>query len=264
MFEHSLIDLEEKKQPRRRWTSLPIALGLHLAVVATVGFANVWQVDEKLADPRIVDPLRSERPVPVIFEDAQPPQGPKTPVQTTEVVKTRSGPVQPDEKTVPEKEPGPTTTIPAVEDLTPATDARGDSSLSGTDPRGKGTVPGGDPDSDNLTGGPKVAPEEAEPEVKSVAIRVGGAVKRPELLSGPQPRYSELARKAGLHGVVILEAIIDEEGRVTNLEILKSVSRELDQAALDAVRQWRYQPATLENRAVKVIFNLTVNFQLQR
>ena len=262
MFEHSLIDLEEKKQPRRRWVSLPIALGLHLAIVGTVGFANVWHVDTELADPPVVEPWRPERPVPVIFEDAQPPQGPKTPVQTTEVKKAKSGPVQPDEKTVLNKEPGSTTTTPTEEDLPPATDTHGDSGLSGTDPRGKGMVPGGNPDSDNVTDGPRTVV--AEPEVKSVPIRVGGAVKRPELLSGPQPRYSELARKAGAQGVVILEAVIDEEGRVTNLRILKGVSRELDQAALDAVSQWKYQPATLENRAVKVIFNLTVKFQLQR
>ena len=260
MFEHSLIDLEEKKQPRRRWISLPIALGLHLAVVGTVVFANVWNVDTELADPPVVvPPWVGERPVPVIFEEAQPPKGPKTPVRTTEAVKAASGPAQPEQKTLSEKEPKTTTTTPPVEDLGPFTDIRGNSTPSGTDPRGRGNVPNGNPDSDKLTGDPEATPEE-----KSVPIRVGGAVKRPELLSGPQPRYSELARKAGTQGVVILEAVIDEEGRVTNLQVLKSVSRELDQAAVEAVSQWRYQPATLEGRAVKVIFNLTVNFQLQR
>ena len=215
MFEHSLITLEEKKQPRRRWVSLPIALGLHLAVVGTVGFANVWHVDTGLADPPVVEAWRPERPVPVIFEDPQPPKGPKTPVKTTEAVKATSGPTQPEQKTLPEKEPATTATTPPVEDLGPGTDTRGDGTPSGTDPRGKGVVPGGNPDSDNGTGGPKATPEE-----KSMPIRVVGAVKRPELLSGPQPRYSEMARKAGNQGVVVLEAVIDEEGRVTNLRVL--------------------------------------------
>lgn len=261
MFEHSLIDLEEKKQPRRRWISLPIALGLHLAVVGAVGFANIWHVDTELADPPFAEPWRQERPLPVTFEDAQPPKGPKTPVQTTEAVKAASGPTQPELKTTPEKEIETTATTPPVEDLGPFTDTGGHSTPSGTDPRGRGDVPSGNPDSDNPTGDPRVV---QEAEVKSVPIRVGGAVKRPELLSGPQPRYSELARKAGAQGVVILEAVIDEEGRVTNLQVLKGVSRELDRAAVEAVSQWRYQPATLEGRAVKVIFNLTINFQLQR
>ena len=51
---------------------------------------------------------------------------------------------------------------------------------------------------------------------------------------------------------------------MTNLEVLRTLPMGLEQAAVDAVRTWRFKPATLHGRPVKVYFNLTVNFQIQR
>jgi len=115
------------------------------------------------------------------------------------------------------------------------------------------------PDTDIIFDIPE-GPPSREPEGP---IRVGGDVLRPEKISGPDPQYTEIARKARIQGVVILEAIIDKEGYVQNVKVLKSLPMGLDQAAVEAVRTWRFRPATLNGRPVDVYYNLTVNFRLQ-
>jgi protein TonB len=63
---------------------------------------------------------------------------------------------------------------------------------------------------------------------------------------------------------VIVEAVIDEQGRVTDVRILRGLPMGLDREAVAAVRQWRFTPATLQGKPVKVYFSLTVNFRIQR
>lgn len=94
-------------------------------------------------------------------------------------------------------------------------------------------------------------------------IMVGGEVKAPEKLVAPQPVYTEIARKARIQGVVIVQAIIDREGNVTNVKVLKGLPMGLEEAAVDAIKQWKFKPATLNGKPVTVYFNLTVNFKLQ-
>lgn len=115
------------------------------------------------------------------------------------------------------------------------------------------------PDTDIIFGIPD-GPPAAEPEGP---IRVGGDVKPPAKLVAPSPQYTEIARKARIQGVVIIEAIIDKEGNVTNVKILKGLPMGLDDAAADAVKKWKFKPATLNGKPVAVIYNLTVNFRLQ-
>lgn len=92
--------------------------------------------------------------------------------------------------------------------------------------------------------------------------RVGGDVKAPVLLNRVEPIYPEEARKARIMGIVIVEAMIGEDGVVKNVAVLKPLPFGLDQAAVDAVKQWTFKPATLEGKPVAVRFNLTVNFRL--
>jgi protein TonB len=77
-----------------------------------------------------------------------------------------------------------------------------------------------------------------------------------------QPVYPEIARQAGVQGVVILAAKTDETGRVVDLIVLRSIPL-LDQAAIDAVRQWVYEPLVVDGKAVTAVFNVTVHFQLK-
>lgn len=93
--------------------------------------------------------------------------------------------------------------------------------------------------------------------------RVGSGVTRPDLLSATtKPVYTEIARKARVQGIVIVEAIIDEQGDVTETRVLKGLPMGLDQSAVEAVKTWKFKPATLEGRPVPVYYVLTVNFQV--
>ncbi|HSN68746.1 MAG TPA: energy transducer TonB [Thermoanaerobaculia bacterium] len=93
--------------------------------------------------------------------------------------------------------------------------------------------------------------------------RVGGNVKPPQVVYRVEPDYTEEARKSRLQGIVIIEAIIDINGNVTDARVLKGLAGGLDASALAAVRQWRFRPGTLDGDPVPVIFDLMVRFRLQ-
>ncbi len=80
-----------------------------------------------------------------------------------------------------------------------------------------------------------------------------------------QPRYPEMARKVRQQGRVVLQAVIDEQGRVTEIEVLRGVTPDLgiDAEAVRAVSLWRYQPGTVRGRPVKVRMRVLVDFSLQ-
>jgi len=71
-----------------------------------------------------------------------------------------------------------------------------------------------------------------------------------------------MALAVGRAGIVVLEAVISESGGVDDVRILRSVAL-LDQAAIDAVRQWRFTPTMLNGEAVPIVMTVTVNFQLK-
>ena len=92
-------------------------------------------------------------------------------------------------------------------------------------------------------------------------VRVGGNVRQPTQLRRVSPIYPQDAQAARVQGVVILEAVIGVDGRVDDARILRSIPL-LDQAAIDAVRQWEYTPTLLNGAPVPVIMTVTVQFTL--
>jgi protein TonB len=76
------------------------------------------------------------------------------------------------------------------------------------------------------------------------------------------PIYPEIARQARVEGIVILEATTDTYGRVKFVKVLRSIPL-LDQSAIDAVRQWVYEPMIINGRPRGVIFVVTVTFRLK-
>jgi protein TonB len=106
-------------------------------------------------------------------------------------------------------------------------------------------------------------PEGPPPSEPEGPIHVGGDVAAPNKISAPQPQYTEIARKARIQGVVIVQAIINKQGNVTDVKVLKGRPRGRDQAAVEAIRKWRFEPATLNGKPVDVDYTLTVNFPLQ-
>ena len=93
-------------------------------------------------------------------------------------------------------------------------------------------------------------------------VRVGGSIKVPTKLVNVPPVYPEEAKAAGVQGVVIIEAVIDPAGMVDQARVLRSIPM-LDQAAVDAVKQWQFTPTMLNGVPVPVIMTVTVNFTLQ-
>jgi protein TonB len=91
---------------------------------------------------------------------------------------------------------------------------------------------------------------------------VATAVKEPALVHRVDPVYPVLAVSAGLEGTLILEAIVDRDGRVESLRVLRSQGV-LDRAALDAVKQWRYSPVLLNGQPEKFILTVVVSFKLE-
>ncbi len=91
---------------------------------------------------------------------------------------------------------------------------------------------------------------------------VSGKIAAPELKKRVDPVYPEDARLARVEGKVIAQLVIDEEGNVASVKILRS-HPQLDDAAIAAVRQWKYKPARLDGRPVKVYFTAILTFKLQ-
>ncbi|MFV2072946.1 MAG: energy transducer TonB [Thermoanaerobaculales bacterium] len=95
------------------------------------------------------------------------------------------------------------------------------------------------------------------------ALQIGGNVKAPVRIYAPDPLYPEEARQARVQGAVILQTVIDKQGKVTNVRVLKGLSSGLTEAAVDAVSQWRFNPATLNGEPVAVYYLVTVSFSVQ-
>jgi TonB family protein len=118
----------------------------------------------------------------------------------------------------------------------------------------KGGVEGG------VAGG-VISKEEEAKLMQLPPVKVGGSIKEPQKLKSVDPIYPEVAKNARIQGEVILEAETDIYGRVMNIKVLRSIPA-LDQAAIDAVRQWIYQPFIVDGRPRRAIFPVTVNFIL--
>jgi len=246
MFEDVLIESsnEVKKRGPKKVISLPVSIVLHVLVLGAVLGASIWFVEDV-----------PEPPIPVTFYAAAPPPPPPPPPaapkpaapkpETPKPVPVRSSEMQAP-TIIPETVPVP---LSAPEETLP----EGEGVEGGVEGGVPGGVPGG------VLGG---VPGGTGPGVGDEPLRVGGEVKAPQLTNKVEPSYPEAARKARMEGVVILEAIITAHGAVEDVRVLKSVNPLLDSAAQRAVQQWRYRPATLNGRAVRVYLTVTVTFNL--
>jgi TonB family protein len=109
-----------------------------------------------------------------------------------------------------------------------------------------------------------------EPQPPRTPVRPGeprvveGDIRPPVRLHSPPPLYTPEAREVRIQGVVIVQAVIDETGAVTSVRPLKGLPFGLTEAAVEAVRQWAFEPARdADGSPVAVYYNLTVNFQIE-
>lgn len=91
---------------------------------------------------------------------------------------------------------------------------------------------------------------------------MGGSVQEAKLIRKVEPEYPELAKRARVQGVVILQVLVDEQGNVADVKIIRGHPL-LNQAAVEAVKQWKYSPTLLNGEPVPVVATVTVNFVLR-
>jgi protein TonB len=100
-----------------------------------------------------------------------------------------------------------------------------------------------------------------ETPIPTQPVHVGGQIREPRKLKNVSPAYPPIAKQARVQGLVILECTIGPQGRVTDVRVLRGIPL-LDAAAVDAVRQWEYEPTLVDGVPVSVVMTVTVNFKL--
>lgn len=108
---------------------------------------------------------------------------------------------------------------------------------------------------------PAPAPEPSRPS-RGVYPGVPPGGTEPQVLTRVMPRYPPSARAAGVEGTAVIRAVVRRNGRVGNVEVLRDPGMGLGDAAAEAVRRWRFQPARLNGEPIEVQYNVTVNFRL--
>lgn len=93
-------------------------------------------------------------------------------------------------------------------------------------------------------------------------FRVGGGVSAPRALDTPDPEYSEEARKAKYQGTCVLWLIVGPDGKPRDIKVARALGMGLDQKAIEAVRNWKFEPAMKDGKPVAVQINVEVNFRL--
>ncbi len=109
---------------------------------------------------------------------------------------------------------------------------------------------------------PPPPPPPPPPPAPKGPVRVGGNVQAPALVKRVEPTYPDLALVAKITGLVILEATVSTDGTVESVRVLRSV-KFLDQAAVDAVKQWRYSPLVLNGVPTPFILSVSLNFSVK-
>ena len=93
------------------------------------------------------------------------------------------------------------------------------------------------------------------------AVPPGGT--QPEEIDRVVPRYPPAAQRSGTAGAVVIRGIVRRDGRIDDVEIIKDLPDGLGEAARDAVRRWRFRPATYRGEPIDVYYTVTVNFRLR-
>ncbi len=109
---------------------------------------------------------------------------------------------------------------------------------------------------------PVLQEQDKKEQEKEKVSDVGKDVKPPKLIKKVEPVYPDEARKAGIEGTVTVEATTDNRGRVQKVKVLRSIP-ELDQAAVDAVKQWVYEPMIIDGKPHGIVFTITCRFSMK-
>jgi protein TonB len=238
LFE-DLIDSDRVAHRTQQSKTLPVSLLLHALAAALIVIVPLLAADQ-LPEPAsavkafFVEPMAAPAPPP-----PPPPPAPR-PANAPKIIPK---PVVENTFVAP---------IEVPEEITPEESI--DMGVEGGAGGVEGGVPGGVVG--GIVGG---LPDAPPPPVQ--AVRVGGQIKEPKKLKNVNPVYPDIAKQARVQGIVILECTISPQGKVSDVKVLRGLPL-LNDAAIDAVKQWVYTPTLLNGVPVPVIMTVTVNFKL--
>jgi protein TonB len=222
-----------------RWT-IPLSIAAHVVIVALVLIIPLMAAD--------VLPMPSAGNLQFVAAVAPPPQPPAPRMMTARVTATPA--VIRDPNVAPIAAPDKIADEPPAQFAGPVADG-------GIDAIG---VTNGVSGSVNL-GTPVAVADPPPPPAPKKPFRIGGAIREPVKVKHVSPIYPAIAQSARVSGKVIIDAVIGTDGAVRDARILSGMPL-LNQAALDAVRQWRYSPTMLNGEPVQVVMTVTVDFRL--
>lgn len=235
-FDQVLVTAQPRKS--RSW----VTVGSIVLHVVALGVIFVLPLTAAFSLPDIRTPLP-----PLMMATAMPlpPEPPAVPQQAAPApqVNPNAAPLTSPDTITPEVPPAPVSTVPPVPGGLPGV-ATGPASIGAFGPRNV----------TNALAEPPRPPDQPR--------RPGGDIVPPQRTVYKAPVYPQAAVAARIEGIVILEATIDTQGVVQNVTVLRSLPM-LDRAAIDAVRQWRYQPTRLNGQPISIIMTVTVNFSLR-
>ena len=234
-FLRDVLRTGDTKGRRRRLSVLPISIAIH-AIVLAVFLLSPWIVEAEL--PIVGSPLAPY--VPTVTPPAPPPPSAPVAMAPKNTIAPITAPDEiVDETPEPPKNPvdGGLVTGPSVNSSSVLSELSAPTTVVAPPP----------------------PPVDATPKL----VKVGGVIREPKKLVHVPPIYPEFARLSRIEGKVTMEAILDATGRVESLRVL-SAEPLLQEAAVRAVRQWRYTPTTLNGVPVPVLMTITVVFSLQR
>ena len=247
MFEQALSPESSRRGPARKSRFLPAAVAVHATLLLAFVGASLWFVDEPPDPPVPITWVSTAPPAPAPLPrraaSSRPPARPKGERRTVPAPF-----VVPDRLPIASTLPEPAAT--EVEAIGGETSGATDGGADSTD-RGPG-IPGG-------WGPGGVGPGAAS---RDGILVPGGDVRAPVLRRRIDPGYPEIERKARREGDVVLEAIIASSGEIEEVRIVKSAGPLFDASATAAVSSWKYRPATLNGRAVRVLLTVTISFRL--
>lgn len=252
MLHDSLFANKMKRPKRLTWLTLPFSLLLHAMVIAGLIVVPLLRADANLPRGKVIHVLITAPATPL-----PPAKGPGN--KNAGRPKEAGGKNTPDTKDPPKNPFGNSVLI--VPFKVPETIEEEKLDNIGVDPGGSiaGGIPdgveGGDP---NAILGPEKGDKLDGPQT---ALRIAD-VQMPRKIKEVRPVYSPIAVAAHVQGRVIVEAMTDIFGRVHSARIIYSVSPLLNESALNAIKQWRYEPYILNGIPKPVLFTVTITFTL--
>lgn len=253
MFDTAVVRAHSTAAPRP-WAPLTLSLVFHTLAVAAVLFFTVTATSLP-ADP----PDQFQQYQPEVLPAVPPPLGrPDAPRAAQPAAATPARQVVP---------PGQVTAPPIVPDQVPAQQSGAGDVTGGATGASTATEDGrGTPD--GVAGGVGEPTADLRPAIaqshENVPLWPRGEVRPARVLSRVEPRYPDAFTAVRLREVtVVIRCVVDRHGQVRDAEVVRGAFAPFNDAALEALRQWRFAPGSLRGQAVDTWFELTVSFQMR-